>query len=251
MTLFEIQIFWFTLAPSYYGLMYAWAFLIGYYYLLKKNLLKKEDLDSLFLFIVFWVILWGRIWYILFYDFSFYMNHFTEIIKIWKGGMSFHGGMIWVIFSVLLFSKIYKVPFYKLIDEIALIAPIGIFLGRIWNYINKELLGFPYEWWLAVEKNGVSYFPSPLLEAFLEGFILFVCLYFLMKKRKFYGQIWAIFLIVYGIFRIFIEIFVRTPDVHIWYIAGIFTLGTLLSIPMILAGIFFYIYLSKRQKIWI
>jgi phosphatidylglycerol:prolipoprotein diacylglycerol transferase len=250
MTIFEIQLFGITLAPSYYGLMYAIAFLAWYYYILKKNILTKDQLESLFLYVIFWVILWWRLGYILFYDLSFYLNDLSNIVKVWQGGMSFHGWAIGLILSVILFAKVHKVNFYKVIDEIVFILPIWLFLGRIWNYLNKELLGFPYTWFLAVEKNGGSYFPSPLLEAFLEWIVLFIIFWFLYKKRSFYGQIWVAFLIGYWVFRTFVELFFRLPDPQIGYIAWFFTMGSLLSIPMIIIWIILYFTLRNKNKIW-
>lgn len=249
MTIFELNILSLHIAPTYYGLMYALAFLTGYYYLLKKEVVTKPQLESLFLYLIAWVVLWGRIWYIIFYDLSYYLADPINIIKVWEGGMSFHWGALGVIIATLAFAKIHKVQFLKLIDEIVFILPIWLFLGRIWNYLNKELLGFPYTWFLAVEKNGQSYFPSPLLEAFLEGIILFMILYFVSKRKTFYGQIWCVFLIFYGLFRLLVEIFVRTPDAHIWYISWFFTMWSLLSLPMIIVGIILYFFFQNRMKI--
>ncbi len=250
MTIFEINIFWFTLAPSYYGLMYALWFIAGYYYILKKNILKKEELENLFFYVFLGVILWGRIWYILFYDFSAYLANPIDILKVWEWWMSFHGGFLWVVISVILFAKKYKINFWKIIDELAVIVPVWIWLGRIWNYLNKELLGYAnYSWLFAVEKNGVSYFPSPLLEAFLEWFVLLIMLYFINKNKTFFGQTSAFFLIWYGIFRVIVELFFRTPDAHIWYIFWFLTLGSLLSIPMIIIWIILFFILRKNETL--
>lgn len=250
MTIFEINIFWFTLAPSYYGLMYALWFIAGYYYILKKNILKKEELENLFFYVFLGVILWGRIWYILFYDFSAYLANPIDILKVWEWWMSFHGGFLWVVISVILFAKKYKINFWKIIDELAVIVPVWIWLGRIWNYLNKELLGYAnYSWLFAVEKNGVSYFPSPLLEAFLEWFVLLIMLYFINKNKIFFGQTSAFFLIWYGIFRVIVELFFRTPDAHIWYIFWFLTLGSLLSIPMIIIWIILFFILRKNETL--
>lgn len=250
MTIFEINIFWFTLAPSYYGLMYALWFIAGYYYILKKNILKKEELENLFFYVFLGVILWGRIWYILFYDFSAYLANPIDILKVWEWWMSFHGGFLWVVISVILFAKKYKINFWKIIDELAVIVPVWIWLGRIWNYLNKELLGYSnYSWLFAVEKNGVSYFPSPLLEAFLEWFVLLIMLYFINKNKTFFGQTSAFFLIWYGIFRVIVELFFRTPDAHIWYIFWFLTLGSLLSIPMIIIWIILFFILRKNETL--
>lgn len=247
MTIFEINIFWFTLAPSYYGLMYALWFIAGYYYMLKKNILKKEELESLFFYVFLGVVLWWRIWYILFYDLWAYIANPLDILKVWEWWMSFHGGFLWVVVSVLLFAKKYKVNFWKIIDELAVIVPVWIWLGRIWNYLNKELLGYPnYTGLFAIEKNGVSYFPSPLLEAFLEWFVLLILLYFINKNKTFFGKTSAFFLIWYGTFRVIVELFFRTPDAHIWYVFWFLTLGSLLSLPMIIIWIILLFILRKN-----
>lgn len=247
MTIFELNIFWFTLAPSYYGLMYALWFIAWYYYILKKNILKKEELENLFFYVFLWVVLWGRIWYILFYDFSAYLANPIDILKVWEWWMSFHWGFLWVVISVFIFAKKYSLSFWKIIDELAVIVPVWIWLGRIWNYLNKELLGYAnYSGLLAVEKNGVSYFPSPLLEAFLEGLVLLILLYFINKYKDFFWKTSAYFLIFYGTFRVFVELFFRTPDSHIWYIFWFLTLGSLLSIPMILVWCILLFILRKN-----
>lgn len=247
MTIFEINIFWFTLAPSYYWLMYAIWFLAWYYYLLKKNILKKEELESLFFYVFLWVVLGWRIWYILFYDLSFYIENPANILEIWKWWMSFHGWFLWVVLSVIIFAKKFKISFWKIIDELAVIVPVWIWAGRIWNYLNKELLWFsPYNWFLAVEKNWNFYFPSPLVEAFLEWFILIILLYFINKNKNFFWKTSAYFLIFYWTFRIFVEIFFRQPDVQIWYILWFLTMGIILSFPMIILWIVLLFILRKN-----
>ncbi|MDD3645997.1 MAG: prolipoprotein diacylglyceryl transferase [Candidatus Gracilibacteria bacterium] len=283
MQIFEITLFGITIAPTYYGLMYALGFLAGYYVIryrtssqpstpghsllteanspcplkekeqehLNSPLLQRrgvrgevELLDDLLLYIVAGVILGGRLGYVIFYNLTSYIENPLDILKVWEGGMSFHGGVIGVIIAMYLFSKRYKVGFLKLSDEITAVLPIGLGLGRIGNYLNKELLGFPYNGPLAVNGN----FPSPLLEALLEGVVLFIILNLVYKNRKFDGQIASLFLIFYGVFRIIVELFFRLPDANIGYIAGYFTLGTLLSIPMIIAGFYYYVKFSKKIK---
>ncbi|MBW7954916.1 prolipoprotein diacylglyceryl transferase [Candidatus Gracilibacteria bacterium] len=230
--------------------MYVIGFVSGYYYILKKNIISKEKLDDLFFLVALGVILGGRVGYILFYDFSYYLSNPIAIFEVWKGGMSFHGGFLGVVLAVIYFSKKNKLNFFKIIDEIAVIVPIGIGAGRIGNYLNKELLGFSnYNGFLAVEKNGLSYFPSPLVEAFLEGIILFIILYFINKNKKFFGKTSAYFLIFYAIFRIFVEVFFRTPDAQIGYIFGFLTMGIILSIPMFLLGIIILIKNYKNEVI--
>lgn len=244
MSIFSINLFWLTIAPSYYGLMYVIWFVIWYYILEKRKILKREDLDDLFIYIFLWVILWWRLGYIFFYDFAYYSQNLLEIFKIWKWWMSFHGWTIWVIISMFLFSKRYKFSFLKLADEITSVLPIWLFFGRIWNYLNKELLWFPYTWFLSVKKDGASYFPSPLLEAFLEWIVLFTILFFINKYKKIDWIVAVSFLIFYSIFRIFTEIFFRLPDPQIWYIFWFLTAWEILSFIMFICGIIILIYLK-------
>ncbi|MDD3793565.1 MAG: prolipoprotein diacylglyceryl transferase [Candidatus Gracilibacteria bacterium] len=223
--------------------MYALSFIVGYYILYKRDAIDRDKLDDLFLYIFLGVVLGGRFGYIFFYDFSNYLSNPVDIIKVWEGGMSFHGGVLGVILAMIIFSKKYKIGFLKLADQITLVLPIGLGLGRIGNYLNKELLGYSgYDGFLAVYLNNVGYFPSPLLEAFLEGFILFLILnYLYIKKILKKGQIASLFLVFYAIFRIFVEVFFRQPDVQIGYILGFFTMGQLLSIPMLIVGIILFL----------
>lgn len=247
MYIFELNIFWFELKASYYWLMYALWFLAWYYILLKRWVIAKNLLDDLFLYIFLWVVLGWRFWYVLFYDLPRYLWNPIDIIKFWEWWMSFHGWVIWVVLAMILFSKIKKFDFYKLADEITLVLPIGLWLGRIWNYLNWELLWFsPYNWLLAINKNWVWYFPSTLLEAFLEWFVLFcILLYFRYKKNLSDWQIASLFLIFYAIFRIFVEIFFRTPDAQIGYIFGFLTMWEILSLPMLFVWLYYFYRLKK------
>jgi len=247
MTIFELNIFGLTIAPSYYGLMYALWFIIGYIIIQKRWYITWDKLDNLLFYIFLGVILWWRIGYTLFYNFSYYSQHLIDVFKIWEWWMSFHGGTIWVIIALIVYAKRDKINIWRLGDEVTAIIPIGLWFWRIGNYLNKELLGYsPYDWPLFIEKWGVNYFPSPLLESFLEWVVLFIILWFVYRKRKFYWQVAAIFLIFYWIFRIFVEAFFRTPDVQIWYIMWYFTMWEILSLPMIIAWI--WIYIMRRGK---
>ena len=250
MKIFDITLFWIHIAPSYYWLMYALGFLAWYYIIKYRKQIPEKILDDLLIYIVLWVVLWWRLGYVLFYNFSYYLNNPINIFKVWEGGMSFHGWVIWVIIAMILFSKKYKINFYKLADQIALVLPIWLGLWRIWNYLNKELLGFsPYYWPLNINWR----FPSPLLEMFLEWIILFIILNYLYIKIplskpfpqrekglvRFDWQIASLFLIFYWIFRIFVEAFFRMPDDFIWYIWWYFTLWEIYSLPMIIIWIYF------------
>ena len=247
MKIFEISIFGFTLAPTYYWLMYALTFLWGMYYIKKLWKYTDSQRESLFFYIFFWVILWGRLWYIVFYNLGAYIADPLSIFKIWEWGMSFHGWALGMSIAVFLFARKYKLKLWNIADDLALIVPLWLFLWRIGNYINKELLWFPYEWALAVRTSQGSFFPSPLLEAFLEWVVIYLILRHIYSRKKFHGQLLSIFLILYGVFRILIELFIRTPDIHIWYYFGFLTQGSLLSLPMIVIWAVLYYHLSKTH----
>ena len=236
--IFQLKIYW-------YSLSYIFGFILSLYYskFLIRNYYHKFDeknIDDFLTWAVLGVILGGRMGYIVFYNFDFYANNPIEIIKIWQGGMSFHGGLIGLVFSIFLFSSLNKISFIILSEIVASCAPIGLFLGRIANFINGELYGKPTngEWGVIFDKTTmIPRHPSQLYEAFFEGIIIFFIIFFLYKSKKykiFYPS--SIFLILYSLFRIFIEFF-REPDEHIGFIFGYFTLGQLLSIPMIILGL--------------
>ena len=246
MTIFEINILWIHIAPSYYGLMYAIAFLLWYLIIKNRKIIQWNDLEDLFLYIVLWVILWWRLGYVMFYNFSNYLSEPLSILKVWEWWMSFHGWVIWVILAMMIFSRKHKLNFYSIADQVTLILPIWLWLWRIWNYLNWELLGYSgYNWFLAVYNEWVWYFPSPLLEWLLEWLVLYIILLFFYKRKHFKWQIAALFLIFYSIFRIFVEFFFRTPDPQIWYILWYFTMWEILSLPMFVFWIYFYFKLKK------
>lgn len=250
MKIFEISIFWVHFWPTYYGLMYVLWFIIWYWIIKKRWCIKNHLLDNLLFTIFLWVVLGWRLWYTLFYNFDYYSKNIWEIFKIWEWWMSFHGGVLWVIIAMIIFSKMNKINFYRLADEVTYVLPFGLFFWRIWNYINKELVW--YEWYtgiFAIHINGESYFPSALLESWLEWILLFIILYFINKHKSFDWQIASSFLMWYGAFRMFVEYFFRTPDAHIWYILGNFSIGFFLSLPMFIIWIGYYIYLMKSWHV--
>lgn len=245
MKIFELDIFWFTLAPSYYGLMYALWFLFAYYIIIKRKHFSRVIVDDLFLYVFAWVIIWWRLGYILFYNLSSYLENPIAILQVWEWGMSFHGGAIWVIIAVAVFCKQKNISFLSIIDEIALTVPIGLWLGRIWNYLNGELLGYG---WYTGPFSVDGRFPSPLVEALLEWLILWSILYFVARNRKFAGQIWALFLIGYWVFRMAVEILFRVPDAHIGYLFWRISVWALLSLFMVI--IWWLIYYKLQEKSW-
>lgn len=228
----------------WYGLMYILTFMIAYFFIprliAERKLETKKDftIDLLFA-ILLGVILGGRLGYILFYHLSFYLQNPLEIIKIWSGGLSFHGGLIGVALALIYICKKEHLNFYKLTDTIIPVAPIGIFLVRIGNFINSELYGritdssvcmrFP------TDPQNCRY-PSQLIEALLEGLLLFIVIFFLRKKIKTPGILSWIFILGYAAARFSAEFF-REPDVQIGYFFGTLTLGQIFSVLMVLASI--------------
>ena len=231
----------------WYSLAYIFAFILGSIVLKKFNnssykLISDVQIDKFFIWAIVGVILGGRIGYVLFYQTNLFFTKPFYILEIWNGGMSFHGGLIGMIFSIYFFSLKYKIKFLYLSDLVSLVAPIGLFLGRISNFINTELYGrvtdFPLAIIYPLIDNNPRH-PSQLYEAFFEGIILFIILLFYFSNRpKQYiiGNISGLFLIFYSIFRFLIE-YLREPDYHLGLVFYYFSMGQLLCIPFLLAGI--------------
>lgn len=203
----------------------------------------KKHFDNLFTYIIIGIIIGGRSGYVILYDPLKYIQAPMEIIQTYKGGMSFHGGFLGFIIASYIFARRNKIEYLKLMDLAAIVVPFAIMLGRIANFINAELYGriTDMPWGIVFpNSDGEVRHPSQLYEAFFEGLVLLIIMYFASKnintRRGF--QI-GVFLIFYSIFRIFCEFF-REPDFHIGFIAGSFTMGQLLSIPLLIVGLFFY-----------
>jgi len=240
------------LSIRWYGLMYLIGFICSYLIVkreIKRRGLKveKDFLENLYFYLILGLLLGARLGYVLFYNLPHYLKHPLEVFAIWQGGMSFHGGLIGVILSALFFTKAKKFDFFTLTDMLVLTAPIGLGLGRIGNFINGELYGriTDVPWAMIFPDGGpLPRHPSQLYEAFLEGFVLFVALWFLKDKFSKSGILSSIFLILYGIFRFFVEFF-REPDPQIGYILGLFTMGQILCSIMILSGLALFFYRKK------
>ena len=243
----------FSLSIRWYSLAYIFGLILGWIYC-KKILIKELVIQKLFedylSYIIIGIIVGGRIGYVIFYNLLYFINNPLEIFMIWNGGMSFHGGMLGVIFSSYIFSKKNNKNIFVFLDLIAITSPIGIFLGRISNFINGELVGK-----LTNSNWGVLFptyddqlrHPSQLYEAFLEGIILFILMNFIffMKNYKI-GTCSYMFLIIYGCFRICSEFF-REPDIQIGYLFGNISMGMFLSAIMIIIG--FIIYFKRDDEI--
>ncbi len=246
------KIFFFEI--RWYSLAYIFGIIFGWIYV-KKSLLKNDTslgalFDDLVTYLIIGIIIGGRLGYVLIYNPGYYYENFLEIFMIWNGGMSFHGGLIGIFISTLVFSNKYNINKYLFLDLIAVAAPIGIFLGRIANFINSELVGkiTNVPWAVIFTKvDNFSRHPSQLYEAFLEGIILFIILNYIFIKKKYKAGICSsAFCIFYGIFRIISEFF-REPDMHIGRIIGPLSMGMILSLILILIGIFIY-YNEKENK---
>lgn len=235
------------IAIRWYSLAYIAGILFAMFWLKKTNnkdrFLSQKAYDDWMLWAVLSVLLGGRLGYVLFYNSQYFLSHPLEIFALWQGGMSFHGGLLGAIFGMWFFAKKYKINFLQLTDTLAIAAPVGLFLGRLANFMNMELYGrvsgsdfgiiFP-------NAGNLPRHPSQLYEAALEGVLLFLILFALnhfTKIRQFQGCLSGLFLAFYGSSRIAIENF-REPDAHIGFLFSGVTMGQLLSLPLILFGIF-------------
>jgi phosphatidylglycerol:prolipoprotein diacylglycerol transferase len=242
-----------SLEIRWYSLAYIVGIILGWAYC-KKELIKDQHILSLFddfiTYLIIGIILGGRLGYALFYNPRYYLENPFEILMVWNGGMSFHGGLIGVIVASQLFSNKHKISQFIFLDLVALSAPIGIFFGRIANFINSELVGratdVPWSVQFVLIDN-IKRHPSQLYEAFFEGIILFFLLRYFFGKNYLQnpGKISSLFLIFYSLFR-FIAEFFRSPDPQIGYLVLNLTLGQLISILFLVVGtILFY---SKNNE---
>ncbi len=238
----------------WYSLAYILGIGIGWI-LCKKIFIKKSDIsekfDDYITYLIIGIILGGRIGYVIFYNFSYYLDNVFDIFKIWQGGMSFHGGLLGVIVSSYIFAKKNNQnPFFYL-DQVSLVAPVGIFFGRLANFINSELYGtvsnVPWSV-IFIKVDNLSRHPSQLYEAILEGIILFLILIYFINKDylKKPGLISGLFLIFYSLFRFFIEFF-RVPDEQIGYLLFNLTMGQIISLVFASIGITLF-YLKNENK---
>jgi phosphatidylglycerol:prolipoprotein diacylglycerol transferase len=249
-------------AIRWYALAYIVGILGGWLYV--RGLIRTEkvwggpapltvaDYDDFVLWVTFGIILGGRIGYVLFYNPAYFAEHPAEMLQLWKGGMSFHGGFLGCVIAVAAFSRHRGISFLSLADLTCAGGPIGLFLGRIANFVNGELWGRPTDVpWAMVFPNGgpLPRHPSQLYEALLEGIVLFVLLAVLARfgalRRP--GTITGVFALGYGIARSFCELF-REPDVQLGFLWGGLTMGMLLSLPLMLAGIGFLVVAQRRHS---
>ena len=242
----------FSLEIRWYSLSYIFGILIGWYlakkFFLSKNIYHK--FDDYMTFVIIGLILGGRLGYVLFYNLNFYINNPFDILKLWQGGMSFHGGVLGIIIASIIFAKKNYDNIFEYLDVVALASPIGIFFGRIANFINSELYGSSTNvpWAVTfIQIDSIPRHPSQLYEALLEGLILFLILiYFKNKFLNKPGLISGLFLIFYSIFRFFVE-FYRVPDEQLGYIFLNLSMGQVISLIFMLSGlILFYFKYENR-----
>ncbi len=239
---------------SWYGLMYVLGFLASYllvrYQMRKKDFgISRLEVENLFFYLILGLIIGARLGYVLFYDLKMYLADPLEIIAVWHGGMSFHGGLIGVLIVGVLFSWKNKKSFWKIADLFIVTVPVGLGLGRIGNFINGELYGRVTQvpWGMIFPKGGsLPRHPSQLYESGLEGVVLFLILWFLKDRKLPEGGLLAVFLSFYGLFRFIVEFF-REPDVQLGFILGPFTMGQILCSFMIVGGIVLFLYLKARK----
>ncbi len=236
----------------WYGLMYILGFFASYsltVYQLRKGHSKpgitKEAIDDLFFYLIVGLIVGARLGYAIFYNLGFYIENPLEVFMVWHGGMSFHGGLAGAFIAGVVVIVRKRLPFRATADLIIPTAPIGICLGRLGNFINGELFGRPASvpWAMIFPQGGaIPRHPSQLYEAFFEGLLLFVILWFYKDKKKRNGDVFAMFLILYGLFRTFCEFF-RLPDTQLGYVLGPLSMGQVLSLIMVAIGLFLKLYL--------
>ena len=243
---------WYALAYLV-GIMGGWLYAVHLADSNKKHRPNRDDIDNILPWLVFGIILGGRIGYVLFYNFHEYMKDPINILYIWEGGMSFHGGVLGVISAIVLYARKHKFSPLFLGDILATVAPIGLFFGRLANFINGELFGrvTTVPWAVNFPYGGEApRHPSQMYEALLEGLLLFIILFLLARREKYLrakGFLSGVFISGYGISRFIVEFF-REPDIQVGFIFKYFSLGQLLSLPMIFAGIYLIHYARKNKK---
>ena len=246
------------LAIRWYSMAYLVGIVVGWWFVLKKVQtyklsLTKEQIEDFVFYITIGIIVGGRFGYALFYGGAEMWLKPWRLLEIWKGGMSFHGGVLGVVISVWLFAKKSRYNFFGLTDLIVLCAPIGIFLGRMANFINDELWGRVTDVAWAVRFPAGGYLPrhpSQIYEGLFEGVIMFVVLNMLWQKtaiREKQGVVSGLFVLMYGLFRIFLEQY-REPDIQLGYFFGILTMGQLLSVPLVVLGLSVVVWKYKKVK---
>ena len=246
--IFSIEIRWYSLAYII-GILLGWILSKRFFI---SNVELKEKFDDFLTFVILGIIIGGRLGYVILYNPNYYLDNLIDIFKIWEGGMSFHGGLIGVVLASIYFAKKNNQNFFIYLDVISIVAPIGIFFGRIANFINSELYGTETNLPWAVQFikiDNLYRHPTQLYEAIFEGLILFLILIYLRNKglMKITGLMSGIFLICYSIFSFMIE-FLRVPDEQIGYLLFNLTMGQIISCIFFLIGIYLTIVRYENKK---
>ncbi|RLB13749.1 MAG: prolipoprotein diacylglyceryl transferase [Deltaproteobacteria bacterium] len=250
-----------TIGPihiRWYGLMYVAGFVSGYFLIQRQQRsrqlgLKGPMAQELVFTLAIGLIVGARLGYLLFYqypDFAYYLHHPIEILALWHGGMSFHGGLIGCVIAGWWFCRKRRLPFWAVGDSVIVTAPVGLGLGRIGNFINGELFGRVTDvpWAMVFPRGGpLPRHPSQLYEALTEGLILFILLWQLRKKQFSDGMMVVFFLVFYGLFRFVLEFF-REPDPQLGFVLGPFTMGQVLCFFMIVGGVGLALALNRYQQ---
>jgi len=256
----------FSLGPvaiRWYALAYVAGILLGWWLARRiagndaawggASPMRPVDIDDVIVWMALGIVLGGRLGYVLFYNPDYFAAHPAEILTLWRGGMSFHGGFLGSVLALILFARARGIPILSMLDVAAIVTPIGLFLGRLANFVNGELWGRPSDvpWAFVFPHAGPEpRHPSQLYEAGLEGIVLFLILLLAMRRGALTrpGMIGGLFVGCYGLARIASEFF-REPDVQIGYLAGGLTMGMLLSLPMVLVGFGAVIYALRRPPV--
>ena len=246
--IFSIEIRWYSLAYII-GILLGWILSKRFFI---SNVELKEKFDDFLTFVILGIIIGGRLGYVILYNPNYYLDNLIDIFKIWEGGMSFHGGLIGVVLASIYFAKKNNQNFFIYLDIVSIVAPIGIFFGRIAKFINSELYGTETNLPWAVQFikiDNLYRHPTQLYEAIFEGLILFLILIYLRNKglMKITGLMSGIFLICYSIFRFIIE-FLRVPDEQIGYLLFNLTMGQIISCIFFLIGIYLTIVRYENKK---
>lgn len=245
-----------SVAIRWYSLAYVGGILLGWWIIAREHAarplhnLSKKALDDTIVWAVIGIILGGRLGYVFFYKPDYYLSNLSQILHVWEGGMSFHGGLVGFILAFYLFARRHRLSFLSLMDLMACVAPIGIGLGRLANFINGELWGRITDapWGMVFPHAGdLPRHPSQLYEAALEGAVLFAVMMWLLKRTRLRdapGKLSGAFMLGYGLARMVCEHF-REPDAFLGFIAASITMGQLLSLPMLAMGM--YLLLRKSN----
>ena len=244
------------LAFRWYGLMYIIGFVASYFIISsgarrKEIPLSRDDMADLIFTVALGIICGGRLGYVLFYNLSFYLEHPLKAFAVWEGGMSFHGGVTGAILAGWWYVRKKRLPFFRMADIASMAGPVGLFCGRIGNFINGELYGrvTNVSWGMVFPGGGPQLrHPSQLYEAFLEGPLLLLIVWLTFRRSPPDGVVFWSFIAGYGLFRFFVELF-REPDTQIGLLFGTVSMGQLLSLPMFLLGLaMILIILGRKAK---